>query len=86
MIGYDILALKYIHHPLEYPKIALASFIGYAFSNNIGLSMIAGASVLGADLMNLKKNTGLGAPVASIGGAGTFDGIFFAGIIAVLLA
>ena len=45
MTGYDILAIKYIHHPLEYTKIALASFIGYAFSNNIGLSMIAGASV-----------------------------------------
>jgi uncharacterized membrane protein len=29
---------------------------------------------------------GLGAPVASIGGAGTFDGIFLTGILAVLLA
>jgi hypothetical protein len=28
----------------------------------------------------------LGAPVASIGGAGTFDGIFLTGILAVLLA
>lgn len=45
MTRYDILAIKYIHHPLECPKIALASFIGYAFSNNIGFSMIAGASV-----------------------------------------
>ena len=45
MTGYDILAIRYIRHPLEYTRIALASFIGYAFSNNIGLSMIAGASV-----------------------------------------
>ncbi len=45
MTGYDALALRYIHHPLSYGKTALASFIGYAFSNNIGLSMIAGASV-----------------------------------------
>jgi len=45
MTGYDFLALRYIHHPLSYAKTALASFIGYAFSNNIGLSMIAGASV-----------------------------------------
>ena len=45
MTGYDTLALRYIQHPLAYAKIALASFIGYAFSNNIGLSMIAGASV-----------------------------------------
>jgi hypothetical protein len=29
---------------------------------------------------------GLGAPVASIGGAGTFDGIFLIGILAVLIA
>jgi len=42
-------------------------------------------TLIGADLMNLKKITGLGAPVASIGGAGTFDGIFLTGIIAVLL-
>ena len=45
MTGYDTFALKYIHHPLSYHKIGLASFIGYSFSNNIGLSMIAGASV-----------------------------------------
>jgi uncharacterized membrane protein YbhN (UPF0104 family) len=45
MTGYDTLALRYIQHPLVYGKIALASFIGYAFSNNIGFSMVAGASV-----------------------------------------
>ena len=39
-----------------------------------------------ADLLNLDKINGLGAPVASIGGAGTFDGIFLTGILAVLLA
>ena len=45
MTGYDALALRYIRQPLAYHKIGLASFISYAFSNNIGLSMIAGASV-----------------------------------------
>jgi len=45
MTGYDGLALRYIRYRLAYSKIGLASFIGYAFSNNIGLSMIAGASV-----------------------------------------
>ena len=51
------------------------------------VAYIAGTlgTLIGADLMNLKKITGLGAPVASIGGAGTFDGIFLTGIIAVLL-
>jgi phosphatidylglycerol lysyltransferase len=45
MTGYDVLAMRYIQYPLSYSKIGLASFIGYAFSNNIGMSMIAGASV-----------------------------------------
>jgi uncharacterized membrane protein len=43
-------------------------------------------TLIGADLTNLDKVAGLGAPVASIGGAGTFDGIFLTGILAVLLA
>lgn len=42
--------------------------------------------LIGADLSNLSKVAGLGAPVASIGGAGTFDGIFLTGVLAVLLA
>ncbi len=42
--------------------------------------------LVGADLFNLDKVRGLGAPVVSIGGAGTFDGIFVTGLIAVLLA
>lgn len=42
-------------------------------------------TLIGADLMNLKKISSLGAPVASIGGAGTFDGIFLTGLIAVVL-
>jgi uncharacterized membrane protein len=42
--------------------------------------------LIGADLLNLDKIRGLGAPVASIGGAGTFDGVFVTGIIAVLIA
>jgi uncharacterized membrane protein len=43
-------------------------------------------TLIGADLMNLGAIHGLGVPVASIGGAGTFDGIFLTGIVAVLLA
>ncbi len=45
MTGYDSLAFRYIRRSLPYRKIALASFIGYAFSNNVGLAMIAGSSV-----------------------------------------
>jgi uncharacterized membrane protein len=43
-------------------------------------------TLIGADLLNIDKIQGLGAPVASIGGAGTFDGIFLTAIVAVLLA
>lgn len=43
-------------------------------------------TLIGADLLNLRKIGGLGAPVASIGGAGTFDGIFLNGVLAVLLS
>ena len=51
------------------------------------LAYIAGSmgTLIGADLTNFDKVAGLGAPVASIGGAGTFDGIFITGILAVLL-
>jgi uncharacterized membrane protein len=42
-------------------------------------------TLIGADLLNLRGISKIGAPVVSIGGAGTFDGVFLAGIIAVLL-
>lgn len=52
------------------------------------LAYISGSlgTLIGADLLNLGRVQGLGAPIASIGGAGTFDGIFLTGILGVLLA
>jgi len=51
------------------------------------IAYVAGTlgTLIGADLTNLRDIPSLGAPVASIGGAGTFDGVFLSGIIAVLL-
>jgi uncharacterized membrane protein len=46
-------------------------------------------TLIGADILNLMRPgtwKDLQAPVLSIGGAGTFDGIFLSGILAVLLA
>jgi uncharacterized membrane protein len=43
-------------------------------------------TLIGADLLKLNQIKQLNAPVASIGGAGTFDGIFLTGILAVLLS
>ena len=42
-------------------------------------------TLIGADLTNLRGVSELGSPVVSIGGAGTFDGVFLSGLIAVLL-
>jgi uncharacterized membrane protein len=41
---------------------------------------------VGADLLNLARVARLSPPIMSIGGAGTFDGVFVSGVIAVLLA
>ncbi len=42
--------------------------------------------LIGADLLRLGDILKMGTPVAAIGGAGTFDGIFITGLVAVLLA
>lgn len=41
--------------------------------------------LIGADLLRLKDVRQLATPTAAIGGAGTFDGIFLTGLVAVLL-
>lgn len=56
----------------------MSSFIAYV-SGTLG-------TLLGADILNLSKIRELDASMVSIGGAGTFDGVFLSGIIAVLLA
>ncbi len=43
-------------------------------------------TLVGADILNLPRIRNLGAPIASVGGAGTFDGVLLAGILAVVLA
>ena len=75
--------------PVFAPVVATA-IIAFILSREYAapLAYIGGSmgTLIGADLLNLDKISGLGAPVASIGGAGTFDGIFLTGILAVLLA
>jgi uncharacterized membrane protein len=78
-----------IAEPVFIPPLvttAVALFLSRAYA--APLAYIGGSlgTLIGADLMNITKVQGLGAPVASIGGAGTFDGIFLTGILAVLLA
>jgi uncharacterized membrane protein len=70
------------------PLVAAAAAILLARRAAPPVAYIGGSlgTLIGADLLNLGVVQGLGAPVASIGGAGTFDGIFLTGIVAVLLA
>jgi uncharacterized membrane protein len=74
--------------PIFVPAIATAIVAVVLDRAHIGpLAYVGGSlgTLIGADLMNLDKIAGLGVPVASIGGAGTFDGIFLTSILAVLL-
>jgi len=52
------------------------------------VAYVAGSmgTLIGADILNLRTIPSLGSPIVSVGGAGTFDGVFFSGIIAVILA
>jgi len=70
------------------PIVAAIAAMVLGWRQAAPLAYIAGSlgTLIGADLLNLDKIQGLGAPVASIGGAGTFDGVFLAGIVAVLLS
>ena len=43
-------------------------------------------TLVGADLLNLDRIGRMGAPLVSIGGAGTFDGVLLSGVAAVLIA
>ncbi|MDH5481054.1 MAG: DUF1614 domain-containing protein [Nitrosomonas sp.] len=67
-----------------------AAFVGLLLNpeQSAALAYISGTMgvLIGADLFHLKTIPKLGAPFASIGGAGTFDGIFITGIVAALLA
>jgi uncharacterized membrane protein len=75
--------------PMLIPPV-VAALVGWVLgaAHPDGVAYISGVlgTLIGADIMNLGKLRDLGAPVASIGGAGTFDGIFLTGIVAVLLA
>lgn len=70
------------------PVLAALVSIVVAYSHAPIVAYISGTlgTLIGADLLNINRVRDLGAPVASIGGAGTFDGIFLNGILAVLLA
>jgi uncharacterized membrane protein len=69
------------------PLITVLTVFLLARGNAASVAYISGTlgTLIGADILNLNKVDGLGAPIVSIGGAGTFDGIFITGILSVLL-
>jgi len=70
------------------PLVAAGVALILAFRRAPPVAYVAGSmgTLIGADLLNLGKIERLGVPFVSIGGAGTFDGVFLTGIIAGLLA
>jgi uncharacterized membrane protein len=97
-----VIAIAFVIHSMATPvhglgiavpvfaPVVVTAILAFILSREYAppLAYIGGSmgTLIGADLSNLDKIAGLGAPVASIGGAGTFDGIFLTGILAVLLA
>ncbi len=73
--------------PLLTTIATLIVFRVYVLSNPYIIGYISGTmgTLIGADLLNLHKITRLGVPMVSIGGAGTFDGIFLTGVVSVFL-
>src|SRR5262249_4598348 len=74
--------------PVSVPQLSTAIVALLSSRRHAGaLAYISGSlgTPIGADLLDFNTVRGLGAPVASVGGAGTF-GIFLTGILGVLLA
>ena len=70
------------------PVAAALTAIVLEPQNSAPMAYICGTLgvLVGADLLHLNEVRKIGVPLASIGGAGTFDGIFLTGIVAVLLS
>ena len=75
--------------PIFIPPIASA-VVAMLLSRDYAapLAYVSGCmgTLIGADIMNLHKLLDTNLTAASIGGAGTFDGVFLTGILAVVLA
>jgi uncharacterized membrane protein len=73
--------------PLIAPFIAaiVALFVNHELAAPLAYICGTLGVLIGADILRMPDISRLGSPVASIGGAGTFDGIFLTGIVAVLL-
>jgi phosphatidylglycerol lysyltransferase len=69
MTAYDALALRYIRYRLAYRNIALASFIGYVFSNN--------ATIIGGSAARYRIYSALGVSTNEVAKLVLFCGLSF---------
>ncbi len=93
-----ILVSRLIARPVPGVGIAMPAFIPPLVSAGLALllarenpapvAFISGTlgTLIGADLLNWPNFKKLGAHMISIGGAGVFDGIFLAGVLAVIIS
>ena len=96
-VAFVAVIVHLIARPVEGQGIEMPAFIPPLLAAGIALAIdphmaapvayVSGTlgTLIGADLSNVDKMTELGGGMASIGGAGTFDGVFLSGIVAVLL-
>lgn len=45
LTGYDVLALRYLSHPLPYRQVGLASFVATVVGHNVGMALISASAV-----------------------------------------
>ena len=92
-----ILIVRLISHPVPGTGITVPAFVPPLVSAGLALLLaraqpapvayISGTmgTLIGGDLLNWPNFKKLGSHVISIGGAGVFDGVFLAGVLAVLI-
>lgn len=71
LTGYDALAMLYIRRPIPYPRIAVASFVSYAFSMNLGFAPLTGSAV------RFRVYSGWGLSAIDVAKVVAFSGIAF---------
>lgn len=88
LVARPVAGIGIVIPPLLPPMIAAVAAVAVGGPSSAALAFVGGTigTLVGGDLANLGRIRKLAAPIASIGGAGTFDGIFLSGVLAVLLA
>lgn len=94
----NIIICRFTARPVENMGIAISALIPAISAAILALLFVPDQApavaftagvlgpLVGADLFHLNEIKNMGTPIASIGGAGTFDGIVLSGIVATLLA